>query len=103
MSDYHIPVLLKESIDALNIRDHGIYVDTTLGGGGHTRAILERNETITLVSFDRDEDAIKQTASLQKEFSERLISLPITTAASITSSLPSGNMSRSVRLPPNRF
>jgi len=73
MSDYHIPVLLKESIDALNIRDHGIYVDTTLGGGGHTRAILERNETITLVSFDRDEDAIKQTASLQKEFSERLI------------------------------
>ncbi|HET6721211.1 MAG TPA: 16S rRNA (cytosine(1402)-N(4))-methyltransferase RsmH [Chitinophagaceae bacterium] len=55
---YHIPVLLKETIRALNIHSSGIYVDCTFGGGGHTRAILEKlGENGMLVCFDQDEDA----------------------------------------------
>ena len=42
MSAYHIPVMLKESVDALSIRRGGIYVDATFGGGGHSREILSR-------------------------------------------------------------
>ncbi|MDR1974290.1 MAG: 16S rRNA (cytosine(1402)-N(4))-methyltransferase RsmH [Bacteroidales bacterium] len=57
---YHIPVLLKSSVDALNIRKGGIYADTTLGGGGHSREILEKlGGSGHLYSFDQDEDAIK--------------------------------------------
>jgi 16S rRNA (cytosine1402-N4)-methyltransferase len=55
---YHIPVLLKESIDGLNIRPEGIYVDVTFGGGGHAREILSRlNEDGHLYGFDQDADA----------------------------------------------
>lgn len=55
---YHIPVLLKETIGALNIHSSGIYVDCTFGGGGHARAILEKiDENGKLVCFDQDEDA----------------------------------------------
>ncbi len=56
---YHIPVLFKESIDALNIDADGTYVDVTFGGGGHSRGILERlqNGTGMLYSFDQDLDA----------------------------------------------
>lgn len=58
MATYHIPVLLKESIDGLNIRPEGIYVDVTFGGGGHAREILSRlNEDGHLYGFDRDADA----------------------------------------------
>jgi 16S rRNA (cytosine1402-N4)-methyltransferase len=57
-SEYHIPVLLKETIDALNIQPNGIYVDCTFGGGGHSKAILEKlGENGMLVAFDQDEDA----------------------------------------------
>ncbi|MGM9775372.1 MAG: 16S rRNA (cytosine(1402)-N(4))-methyltransferase RsmH [Candidatus Coprenecus sp.] len=60
MSEYHIPVLLRESVDALEIKDGGIYVDATLGGGGHTREILSRmGPSSTLVVFDQDSDAIE--------------------------------------------
>ncbi len=56
---YHIPVLLKESVDALNINPDGIYVDVTFGGGGHSREILSRlSEKGKLVAFDQDEEAI---------------------------------------------
>lgn len=59
-NDYHIPVLLKASIDALNIKPEGVYVDATFGGGGHSRSILERlNSKGKLISFDQDEDAVK--------------------------------------------
>ncbi len=59
MSEYHIPVLLSESIDFLNINPSGTYVDATLGGGGHTREILSRlNNNGKLIVFDRDIDAI---------------------------------------------
>jgi 16S rRNA (cytosine1402-N4)-methyltransferase len=54
---YHIPALLKESIDGLNIRPDGIYVDVTFGGGGHSMEILKRLETGKLIAFDQDEDA----------------------------------------------
>jgi 16S rRNA (cytosine1402-N4)-methyltransferase len=54
---YHIPVLLNDSVDALNINPEGIYVDVTFGGGGHSREILSRLTTGKLVAFDRDSDA----------------------------------------------
>jgi 16S rRNA (cytosine1402-N4)-methyltransferase len=54
---YHIPALLSESIDGLNIRPEGIYVDVTFGGGGHSMEILRRLGNGRLVAFDQDEDA----------------------------------------------
>ncbi|EGN55906.1 ribosomal RNA small subunit methyltransferase H [Hallella multisaccharivorax DSM 17128] len=55
---YHIPVLLTESIDGLAIRPDGVYVDVTFGGGGHSRAILERlGAKGHLYGFDQDADA----------------------------------------------
>ena len=58
VENYHVPVLLNESIDGLNIHKGGIYVDVTFGGGGHSREILSRlDETSHLYSFDQDEDA----------------------------------------------
>ena len=54
MSDYHIPVLLKESVNGLAIKPEGIYVDLTFGGGGHSREILSRLTTGKLIAFDRD-------------------------------------------------
>ena len=57
-SAYHIPVLLEESIDGMNLRPKGIYVDVTFGGGGHSKGILHRGDSsIRLFSFDQDEDA----------------------------------------------
>ena len=54
---YHNPVMLKECIGGLNINPEGVYVDVTFGGGGHSRAILERLTTGHLYAFDQDEDA----------------------------------------------
>ena len=55
---YHIPVLLNESIDGLNIQPGGIYVDVTMGGGGHSHEILKRLDVNAhLYSFDQDADA----------------------------------------------
>ena len=54
---YHIPALLNESIEGLNIRPEGIYVDVTFGGGGHSSEILKRLTTGRLIAFDQDEDA----------------------------------------------
>lgn len=57
---YHIPVLLDESIDGMNLHTGGIYADMTFGGGGHSKEILRRmDETSRLFSFDQDEDAEK--------------------------------------------
>lgn len=56
---FHNPVLLKESIDALNITPDGIYVDATFGGGGYSKAILKKLKKGKLFAFDRDEDAIR--------------------------------------------
>ena len=55
---YHVPVLLNESIDGMNLKSGGIYVDVTFGGGGHSKEILRRSdESIRLFSLDQDEDA----------------------------------------------
>ncbi len=57
---YHVPVLLNEVIEGLNIKPDGIYVDCTFGGGGHSEKILEKlNEKGKLIAFDQDEDAKK--------------------------------------------
>jgi len=57
--EYHNPVLLKASVDGLNINPDGIYVDVTFGGGGHSREILSRLSTKgKLYAFDQDEDAL---------------------------------------------
>lgn len=56
---YHVPVLLTDSIDLLDIQPSGVYVDVTFGGGGHSRAILEKlGENGRLYAFDRDADAL---------------------------------------------
>ncbi len=54
---YHIPALLRESIDGLNIQPDGIYVDVTFGGGGHSMEILRHLEAGRLIAFDQDQDA----------------------------------------------
>jgi 16S rRNA C1402 N4-methylase RsmH len=57
MNVYHTPALLNESIDGLNIRPEGVYVDVTFGGGGHSREILKRlGEKGRLYAFDQDAD-----------------------------------------------
>lgn len=57
---YHFPVLLAESIEGLNISPNGVYVDLTFGGGGHSRAILEKlGRKGRLIAFDQDEEALK--------------------------------------------
>ena len=58
--NYHNPVLLSETVDGLNIRPDGVYVDVTFGGGGHSREILERlGAQGKLIAFDQDTDALK--------------------------------------------
>ena len=60
--EYHNPVLLQPSVDGLNIKPDGIYVDVTFGGGGHSREILKRlGPEGRLVAFDQDADAILNT------------------------------------------
>ncbi|CAN1530680.1 COG0275 Predicted S-adenosylmethionine-dependent methyltransferase involved in cell envelope biogenesis [Flavobacteriaceae bacterium] len=60
--EYHNPVLLKESVDGLNIKPDGIYVDVTFGGGGHSKEILSRlGPNGKLFAFDQDEDALENT------------------------------------------
>jgi 16S rRNA (cytosine1402-N4)-methyltransferase len=60
LQSYHIPVLLNEVVENLNIKPDGIYVDCTFGGGGHSKAILQLlNERGRLIAFDQDED-VKQ-------------------------------------------
>ena len=55
---YHVPVLLMPSVDGMNIRPDGTYVDVTFGGGGHSREILSRlGDGGRLLGFDQDEDA----------------------------------------------
>ena len=61
---YHVPVLLKESVDGLEIKPDGVYVDVTFGGGGHSREILRRlGAEGHLYSFDQDEDAERNIVS----------------------------------------
>ncbi len=60
--EYHNPVLLKETVDGLNINEGGVYVDVTFGGGGHSKEILKRlGSGGKLYAFDQDQDALKNT------------------------------------------
>lgn len=65
MKEYHRPVMLEESISLLSLRDKGIYVDATLGGGGHSSTILKANSTVSLYSFDRDKEAVAYSRHLE--------------------------------------
>ena len=57
---FHKPVMLSEAIDSLEIKENGIYVDLTFGGGGHSKEILKRiNDDGRLIAFDQDKSAIK--------------------------------------------
>lgn len=61
MNEYHIPVMLQESIEALEVKPDGVYVDTTFGGGSHSREVLKRlSSEGSLIAFDQDEDAAGQ-------------------------------------------
>lgn len=74
-SEYHAPVLLQACIEGLNIRPDGVYVDATFGGGGHSRAILEKlGEHGHLIAFDRDRDAWANAALLEARKSASLSS-----------------------------
>lgn len=60
--EYHNPVLLKETVDGLNIKEDGVYVDVTFGGGGHSREILKYlGKKGQLIAFDQDQDALLNT------------------------------------------
>ena len=77
--NYHIPVLLKETIAALNIQEAGIYVDCTFGGGGHSKAILQQlGPEGKLIAFDQDDDARQNLAALTdgKTADERILFIP---------------------------
>ena len=66
---YHIPVLLKETLELLNLSKEGFWVDATAGGGGYSRAILERIiPGGKLIAIDRDEESEKECASSLKDF-----------------------------------
>ena len=69
----HISVLLKESIDFLNIKPEGFYVDGTLGGGGHSERILQMLQTGKLIAFDRDKDAIEAAEKRLAQYKDKLI------------------------------
>ncbi|MDY6915903.1 MAG: 16S rRNA (cytosine(1402)-N(4))-methyltransferase RsmH [Candidatus Cloacimonadota bacterium] len=72
MSKYHIPVMENECIEALQLKSHSIYVDATAGGGGHTYKILNSNPTVVVFAFDRDQQALDETAKRCEKYKERL-------------------------------
>lgn len=57
MMEYHVPVMLQECLEGLEIKENGVYVDVTFGGGGHSKAILKKIKTGHLYAFDQDDDA----------------------------------------------
>lgn len=66
---YHDTVLLKESVDLMEVTEGGVYVDVTFGGGGHSKELLGRIKECSLFAFDQDEDALKN------EFSDERLTL----------------------------
>ena len=72
MADFaHASVLASEVLDALAVRDHGVYVDGTLGGAGHASLILERSPTATLIGIDRDPTALAAARERLAKFGDR--------------------------------
>ena len=68
----HVSVLLNEAVDALMVRDGGLYVDATLGGGGHSEAILKRSSSCRLIGIDRDGEAIEAAGKRLCAYSDRI-------------------------------
>lgn len=68
----HISVLLNEAVDAIAVKDNGIYVDGTLGGGGHSEEILKRNSSLKLIGIDRDQEAIAAAGKRLEPYSDRI-------------------------------
>ena len=66
----HVTVMLEEAVDGLNIKEDGIYVDCTLGGGGHSARILSKLTTGHLYAFDQDETAITAANARLKAISD---------------------------------
>ena len=69
----HVSVLLEESLKALALNQVGIYVDGTLGGGGHAFQLLSRAKNATLIGIDRDADALYAAAKRLENFSDRVL------------------------------
>lgn len=72
MEYFHVPVLYDEVIDGLKIKPDGIYLDGTLGGGGHTRGILDRLTTGRLIANDKDADAIENAKDKLSVYAEKI-------------------------------
>ena len=68
----HYSVMLSETVDALNVKEGGIYADGTLGGGGHSHEILSRAEDIRLIGIDQDQDAHKAASQRLSEFGDKV-------------------------------
>lgn len=68
----HISVLFGETISSLNIKDGGIYVDGTLGGGGHSKGILDSGKNIRLIGIDRDKEAIKAAGKRLEDYKDSI-------------------------------
>jgi len=68
----HIPVMKEEVISGLNLKDDGIYVDGTVGGGGHSFEILSRTKNARIIAFDKDEDAIRASGERLRKFGDRV-------------------------------
>mgnify|MGYP000599255717 FL=1 len=68
----HVPVLLNECIEGLNIKPDGVYVDCTLGGGGHSVEIAKRLTTGRLISIDKDEDAIAYSKKRLEAYKDKI-------------------------------
>ena len=73
MNFSHIPVLLQETIDSLQINPNGIYVDGTAGGGGHSSAIANRLQRGRLIAIDQDPDALRAAAERLKPFPNAMV------------------------------
>ncbi|MDR2402180.1 MAG: 16S rRNA (cytosine(1402)-N(4))-methyltransferase RsmH [Cytophagales bacterium] len=65
--NFHVPVMLNEVLDSLNIKPDGIYIDLTFGGGGHSKEILKKLKTGHLYSFDQDSDTLEYAENLKAE------------------------------------
>ncbi|MBN2017078.1 MAG: 16S rRNA (cytosine(1402)-N(4))-methyltransferase RsmH [Candidatus Cloacimonetes bacterium] len=72
MKTFHIPVLKERSIGFLNIKKGGIYVDATIGGGGHTEAMFEKEQDIRVIAFDQDKDAIEFAQERLSKYADRI-------------------------------